>query len=127
MALVMAEMMGITMEEAMEIQKENPMIVASNQAKMHGAIAMKAGDKIAEIAERYGTDLAILPSSIHEILLLPVKENMDFRELDAMVQSVNANEVAPEEILGNHAYRYNRDEHSITYYCNTKGGKHIFG
>lgn len=127
MAQVMAEMMDMSVEDAMEIQKENPMIVASNEQKMYGAIAMKAGDKIAEIAERYQSDLAILPSSIHEILLIPVKENMNFIELDAMVQDVNETQVAPEEILGSHAYRYNRDEHSITYYHNTKGGKHIFG
>ena len=126
MAQVMAEMTDMSIEEAMEIQKENPMIVASNEQKMHGAIAMKAGDKIAEVADRYGTDLAILPSSIHEILLIPVKENVTFVELDAMVQEANATQVAPEEILGSHAYRYNRDEHSITYYHNRKGEKYIF-
>ena len=125
MVQVVAEM-GMSIEEAMEIQKENPMIVASNEQKMYGAIAMKAGDKIAEVADRYQSDLAILPSSIHEILLIPVKENMNFIELDAMVQNVNETQVAPEEILSNHAYRYNRDEHSITYYHNAKGGKHIF-
>lgn len=127
MAVLMAEMMGMSIEEAMEMQSDNPMIVASNERKMYGAIAMKAGDKIAEVADRYGTDLAILPSSIHEILLIPVRRDMDFIQLNAMVQEINATQVAPEEILGSHAYRYNRVEHSITYYCNTKGGKHIFG
>ena len=126
MAQVVAEMIGMSID-AMEIQKENPIIVASNERKIHEAIAMKAVDKLAEVAERYQSDLAILPSSIHEILLIPVKEGMNFRELDVMVLSVNSNEVAPEEILSNHAYRYWKDTKEITYYYNRKGGKYSFG
>ena len=126
MAVMMSEMMGMSIEDAMEIQKANPMIVASNEGKVHGAIAMKAGDKLAEVADRYGTDLAILPSSIHECLLIPVKGDMDFTTLNMMVQDVNATQVAPEEVLGNHAYRYNKEEQSITYYHDSKSGKYTF-
>ena len=126
MAQVVAEMIGMSID-AMEIQKENPIIVASNERKIHGAIAMKAVDKLAEVAERYQSDLAILPSSIHEILLIPVKEDMNFRELGTMVREINATQVSPEEVLSNHAYRYSRDEKSITYYCGVKNSdKHIF-
>lgn len=127
MAVVMAELVGMSIEDAMEIQKENPMIIASNERKIHGAIAMKASEKLAEVADRYRTDLAILPSSIHEILLIPVKEDMNFRELGTMVREINATQVSPEEVLSNHAYRYSRDEKSITYYCGVKNsGKHTF-
>ena len=126
MAEIMAKMMGISVEEIIAMQGDNPMIVATNQVKMHGAIAIKAGDKLAEVADRYKTDLAILPSSIHEILLIPVREDTKFTELNAMVQEVNATQVAPEEVLSNHAYRFNRDERSITFYHDTKSGKHIF-
>ena len=124
---MMAKMMGMSIEDAMEMQKANPMIVASNEGKVHGAIAMKASEKLAEVAERYQSDLAILPSSIHEILLIPVKEDMNFRELGTMVREINATQVSPEEVLSNHAYRYSRDEKSITYYCGVKNSdKHIF-
>ena len=126
MAVVMAEMTGMSIEDAMKFQKENPMIVATNEGKVHGAIAMKASEKLAEVADRYQSDLAILPSSIHEILLIPVKENTNFIELDAMVQDVNETQVSPEEVLGFHAYRYNREEQSITYYYDTKSGKYTF-
>lgn len=114
---------GIVTEEQIP---ELSMIVATNKSRMFGAIAMKAVDKLAEIADRYETDLVILPSSIHEVLLHPVKEDTNFLELDAMVREVNATQVAPEEVLSNNAYRYNRDERSITYYYNGKGGKHTF-
>ena len=95
------------------MQGDSVMIVATNKEKSFGAIAMKAKDKLAEVADRYETDLAILPSSIHEILLIPVKENMDFFELEAMVREVNATQVAPEEQLSNHVYRFYRDTREI--------------
>ena len=115
MAQVMAEMMGIPDEEIIAMQGDNPMIVASNKGKVFGSIAMKAKDKLAEVADRYGTDLVILPSSIHECLLMPVKEDTNFMELDAMVQEVNVTQVAPEEVLSDHAYRFCRATREIVF------------
>lgn len=103
---------------------EGMMIVATNETKLNGAIAMKATEKLVEVADKYGKDLAILPSSIHEILLIPIDENTNFLYLDAMVQEVNATQLQPEEVLSNQAYRFNREERSITYYHDTKSGKY---
>lgn len=113
MVQMVSEMVGMSIEEAREMQGDNAMIVATNKEKVFGAIAMKAKDKLAEVADRYETDLAILPSSIHEILLIPIKENMDLFELEAMVREVNATQVAPEEQLSNHVYRFYRDTREI--------------
>ena len=126
MAQVMAELMGCSVNETKEMMGESAMIVATNESKVHGAIAMKATEKLVEIADRYEKDLAILPSSIHEILLIPIDENTNFETLNRMVQEVNATQVTPEEVLGNHAYRLNREERSITFYHDTKSGKYTF-
>jgi len=101
------------------------MIVATNETKLNGAVVMKAMEKLLEIADEYDKDLAILPSSIHEILLVPIDEETDFSHLNAMVQEVNATQLQPEEVLSKHAYRFNREERSITYYHDTKSGKYI--
>lgn len=53
-------------------------------------------------------DFYILPSSIHELLAVPVS-TAEIEELRQMVKEVNDNEVAPEEILGYEVYRYNRE------------------
>lgn len=88
---------------------EGMMIVATNVTKLNGAVAMKATEKLAEVADRYGkAALAILPSSIHEILIIPLSGDESVSELDKMVQEVNATQVAPEEVLSNHAYIYGR-------------------
>lgn len=103
---------------------EGMMIVATNETKLDGAIAMKAMEKLLEIADKYGKDLAILPSSINEILLVPIDENTNFSYLNAMVQEVNVTQLEPKDVLSNHAYRFNREERSITYYYDTKSGKY---
>ena len=59
-------------------------------------------------------------------ILIPVREYTDFTQLNAMVQEVNATQVAPEEVLSNHTYRFNRNEKSITYYYDDKGSKYTF-
>jgi hypothetical protein len=64
-------------------------------------------DALKEAAELYGGDFMILPSSIHEILLLPVRdEKEEIEELAATVREVNDTKVAPDEILSFHVYRY---------------------
>ena len=58
-------------------------------------------------------DLFILPSSIHEVILVPARTGICKRELDQMVKEVNQEAVDPEEILSDHAYYYHRKEDQI--------------
>ena len=51
-------------------------------------------------------DFFILPSSVHEVILLPTKTKDAMGELSAMVKEINAAEIAREDILSDHAYYY---------------------
>ena len=65
-------------------------------------------------------DLIILPSSIHEVLILATDEN-DRQNLDhytAMVKEVNASQLQDEEILSDHAYYYCRHSHLLIKFEN---------
>lgn len=93
---------------------EGLMIIGTNKTKLNGAIAMKAIEKLTEIADKYEKDLAILPSSIHEILLLPIDESVNFSNLNTLVQNVNMTQLEPEEILSNHAYFFSRATREIS-------------
>ena len=55
-------------------------------------------------------DYFILPSSIHEVLLLRDDGNMDYRALEAMVREINVTQVAPEERLSDQVYHYDAAE-----------------
>ena len=65
------------------------------------------------IAEKLGSDLIVIPSSIHETIILKETENMSVRELNAMVEAVNAEAVNPQERLGNFVYRFDREAQSF--------------
>ena len=63
-------------------------------------------DFFKDAAEQIGGSYFILPSSVHEILLLADDGSMSAQELSAMVSAVNSQEVMPEEQLGSEAYHY---------------------
>jgi len=88
-------------------EEENPsMYVLSNSDKLNGAAAILDSKTMEDISEKLGGDFIVLPSSIHEVIVLPVNEDMDRQTLEAMVQDVNAGQVAPEERLSDHVYMY---------------------
>ena len=66
-----------------------------------------------EFAEEMGHDLYIIPSSIHETILLPMLGD-DWEALSQMVKEVNATQLAPEEILSDHVYLYKSEDNTIS-------------
>lgn len=85
-----------------------PMYVCTNTMKLNGAGTILYTGLLQEFADRVGSDVFILPSSIHEMILIPANEYCDVDYLKDMVRTVNATEVAPEEILSDNVYYYNR-------------------
>lgn len=100
---VLKDMMGLQVEES-----PVPLYVLTNREKMFGASAMLYSEKIKELADRLQTDLLILPSSTHEVLLLPDEGEQDYTVYRQMVREVNTTQVDPEEILSFNVYRYDR-------------------
>ena len=88
------------------------MFVLTNDTKVNGAAAILNDDIRQEIAEKVG-DFYMLPSSIHETLIIPKDAGMEFKELEQMVQEVNQKQVAPGERLSDHVYEYDAKEHEL--------------
>ncbi len=91
-----------------------PMYVLTNQQRFLGACCILYDDVLKEIAERLDSDLYILPSSIHEVILMPVTVTESVPALSQMVCDINQSEVSAEEILSDHIYYYHRSTDSIT-------------
>ena len=111
MSEVMAEMMGMSAEDlAMMGMPTDPadeqMYVATVPDKIHGAGVIAYQNFMDQAAERAGGDFFILPSSIHELLIVPDNGQMSLRDLEAMVREVNATQVAPEDKLTDNVYHY---------------------
>lgn len=97
----------------MRADEELPMYVLTNQEKRYGASALLYSEKIKSLADRFGCDLLILPSSIHEVLLLPDDHQQEYTFYRQMVNEVNRTQVEPEEVLSYSLYRFHRKNAEI--------------
>lgn len=103
---VLLEMIGCDME-MLDSEISIPMYVLTNRSKLYGASQLINKSMLAMAAKTIGSDLIILPSSVHELLILPVADNMtEMDHMTSMVREVNDSEVAMNEILSYHVYRY---------------------
>ena len=69
-------------------------------------------DTIKDFADKIGSDLIILPSSIHEVLILADNHTHEYEMFRDMVRHVNAEDVPKEDILSDELYLYRRGESS---------------
>ena len=90
-----------------------PMFVLTNEMNSYGAACVLYKDLLREYAEMMSCDFYVLPSSIHEVILVPAMENTRLPELSDMVRRVNESTLMPEEILADHAYYYSRKDNRI--------------
>ena len=85
-----------------------PMYVLTTRARMYGAAAILYSGQLEAIAREVDDDFYLLPSSIHEIIILPKKYGTDEEYLSHMVDEINHEHLNREEILSDHAYLYSR-------------------
>ena len=88
------------------------MYILTNTSCIHGATMMLRDTVFKELTEKFESDLVVIPSSIHELLLVPVKDMYIFYkwQFDEMVQTVNREQVDTMEILSDHIYLYRRND-----------------
>ena len=55
----------------------------------------------------------VLPSSVHEVLIVPDNGEMEPKMLGEMVREVNKNEVERQEVLSDRVYSYDKEKHQI--------------
>lgn len=101
-----------------EIPPEQTMWVISNNKGIDGAVNMLYENELHELAENLGSDLYILPSSVHEVLAVST-ELAGPEELAEMVVQVNMEEVSLDERLSNQVYHYDKDLRKLTLATDT--------
>ena len=91
-----------------------PLFVLSNERKNYGAATILYKGQLKKAAKVIGRKkLCIIPSSIHEVLIMPCDETKDREEIDGMVREVNRTTLSPDEVLSDHAYYYDAANDSI--------------
>jgi len=95
-------------EVMMETPNEHSMYVITNESKLYGAASILYEEPLHELAEKVGSDLYILPSSVHEVIAV----SADFSspdELAEMVYEINMDQVDINDRLSNQVYCYDKD------------------
>ncbi len=107
---VMAELMGAERAKLMGITPADPgkehMYVATVPNKIHGAGVLAYPGFMSEAKKVVNGSFFVLPSSIHEVLLVPDDGSMNSEKLRNMVCEVNSTTVSPEEKLTDSVYHY---------------------
>lgn len=96
-------------------EDECNMFVMTNKDKQFGAATILYDNLLKDFAKNTGSDVYILPSSVHELILVPASEILIKEGLTDMVKEVNSTQVPIQEILSDHAYVYNICDDSITF------------
>ncbi len=93
-----------------------PMYVLSNERRIDGAACMLYPDLIGDFARAMKSDLYIIPSSVHELLLLPVLDLSDGESIREMIREVNETQLLQEEILSDSLYIYKREDGKVSIF-----------
>lgn len=88
-----------------------PLYILTNCYRTNGATTLLYDGVLQTFAEQLQKDLIVLPSSIHEILLLPADDQdpAALSHYSEMVQDVNELQLPDDEILSDHAYYFRRE------------------
>ena len=99
--------------EVCEMKSYEPYVL-TNPSKQHGAAALLYPELLQQLSDNTQSNLFILPSSIHEMLLMRDNGEVNAAELQAMVMGVNQEAVSPEDLLSNEVYYYDGKEHTLS-------------
>ncbi|WP_455715127.1 DUF5688 family protein [Anaerosporobacter sp.] len=95
-------------EIPVQLELSQTMYILSNSNGINGASALLYPGVIENFSNRVKSSVYILPSSIHEVILVPFQEDIDKSQLIQMVNEVNQTQVAKEEVLSSSVYYYDR-------------------
>ena len=105
---------GFDRDEHMEEYADKvPMYVLSNVKRVEGAACMLYPNLVRDFSDIIDSSFYIIPSSIHELLLLPAKDTEEKEEIRKMIKEINDTQVSADEILSYSLYYYDREEGKI--------------
>lgn len=90
-----------------------PLYILTNSVKFYGASALLDDELLHRFAEDAG-DFYILPSSLHEVLLIAADSAPEPEILNEIIRDVNSSHLDPTDILSDHLYTYSASAQCIS-------------
>ena len=97
-------------------RQEVPLYILTNKERFYGAYWMSDPDVQRMIAERIGGAYYVLPSSVHECMIVPEYIAWDCASLAEMVAEINRECVPKEEVLADSIYYYSEKDKNLTLF-----------
>ena len=91
------------------------MAVFTNRSRFYGAAGLLLSGTLEEYAKKMGSNLFLIPSSVHELILIPDDGRLPAKALNQMVKEVNREEVLPMDRLSGHVYYYDRESRQVEW------------
>lgn len=104
----LADFLGVSEE----VMPEGSVLVLTNEQGVNGAAALLYPHLPETVFQQTGGNYYLLPSSVHEFLVVPEKAGISAQELLEMVKEMNCTEVELQDVLSDHIYRF--DGNNIT-------------
>ena len=89
------------------------MYILTNEEGVHGAGTIMYPGIAERIAELFGCDYYVIPSSIHEMLIVPKKLQASVSDLKETIRNANSTVVDESDILSDELYCYSREKNAI--------------
>ena len=83
--------------------------VLTNSRGLYGAVAMINQEKLEHYAEQINNSFYLLPSSIHEVILVPASKDISLTFFADMVKEINQTQVDATEVLSDSIYFYDKE------------------
>ncbi len=112
MQIVIDELMGTNYSEQEAI--EDLMYVLTNSLRSFGAACILYDGMLEKIYEEIGENYYLLPSSIHEMIIVPESNSPSREHLNEMITEVNQTQVDEEEFLSDCVYYYNSSTKTLS-------------
>lgn len=106
-------------EEVLAEEDSPQIMVLTNYLGVNGATVLLYDSLLKQIYEKLGGKFIILPSSIHEVIVMPLASAPPITDSQKMVEQINRSAVKEEEILSDSVYLY--DGEKVILACDSKG------
>ncbi len=95
------------LETEFKAEAQDTMYILTNSQNHYGASSLIYPGVLEKIKQIVKRDFFILPSSIHELIIIPQEDvDLDISEINQMISNINLEQVALEDILSDHCYLY---------------------
>ncbi len=105
----------IEREDVHQVCVDDNMYVLTNYLRQYGAACMLYPTVLSKFAMTIGSDFYIIPSSVHEVILLPARKDYTKEKLEEMVRQVNKTHVAQEDVLSDSVYIFSKKIKKIIF------------